>query len=103
MVKDTVSNGLVFDRENDFDPALEVASHPICGARVKTRLGKMGALEIKYSAMLKEAAKDTAHANIFADAFESRDQPTYASNDEADTDTGARSRVQVVDRLFIDK
>ena len=59
----------VLDREDGFDPAIEVAWHPVGAACEDVGLAAIAIFEVEDAAVFQVASKYTAHADVFAHAF----------------------------------
>ena len=59
----------VLDREDGFDPAIEVAWHPVGAACEDVGLAAIAIFEVEDAAVFQVASKYTAHADVFAHPF----------------------------------
>jgi hypothetical protein len=76
----------VFNRKHQFDPAEEIARHPISAAG--KNLWLTGILEIENAAVFEEPIHDAAHRNVVAQTLQLGAQTTNPAHDQIDFHTG---------------
>ena len=60
----------VLEREDRFNPPIEVAGHPVGAAGKDVWLVTTAVFEVEDTAVFQIASKNTAHSDVFADAFD---------------------------------
>src|SRR5262249_38677019 len=101
LVNDLVAQRLVFHRERQFDPPIEISRHPIC-AREKD-LGLACIFEVKNPAVLEKPANDADNANVFAEIGNLGTKTTDTADHDIDRHICAGSFVKLLDDLLIDE
>ena len=101
FVDDAPAQFRVEDRKRDFDPAEQVAPHPVGRREPHVRLAAV--LEIPDAMVLEEAAEDRAHADVLGRAGHARPQRARAAHDEVDLHPGLRRRLQRADHALLDQ
>jgi peroxiredoxin Q/BCP len=87
--------------EDDLDPVVEVARHPVGTA--DEEFGGSVVFEAVDAAMLEEAADDGTDGDIFADAGDARAQAADSAYDELDLDAGGGGFVEGFDEGAVDE
>lgn len=82
-VFEVAEGGFVFDGEDDFAAAVEVAGHPVGAACVNFAFA-VSVGEPEYAGVFEEAADDGTHADVFAEAGDAWAQGAHAADDEVD-------------------
>ena len=93
----------VLDGEDALDAAEEVPWHPVGAAGEDSGPGAAAVFKIEDAAVLEVAAKNTAHADVLADAFNAGHEHADAAHDEVDLHTGLRGLVELFDGLPVDE
>src|SRR5262245_27181839 len=92
---DAFFDPFVFDREEDFDPAVEIAVHEVGAAQIDLFIAAVD--EAIDAGMFEEAADDAADADRLAAAGPAGAQTAYAADDQVDGHALARGRVHLLD------
>ena len=87
----------VLDRDEHFDPLVEVARHPVGAAQVDLFVAAVR--EIKDAAVLEESPDDAAHANTVADSANAWPERADAADQQFDINARLRCLVQGYDHL----
>ena len=82
----------ILNRGHGFDPAIEIARHPVSTADQEFGLATVG--KPKQTGVFKKAANYTGNADRFANARQSWPQAAHAANDQFDLDPSLRGFVE---------
>src|SRR5262247_581695 len=96
LADDALLDPFVFDREEDFDAAVEVAVHEVSAAQVDLFLTAVD--EAIDAGMFEEAPDDAADADRLAAAGPAGAQAADAADDQVDGHALARGRIHLLDQ-----
>ena len=100
---DTLTVLGVFNRENALDAAKEVSGHPVGASCENMGLRAAAVFKVKDTTVLEIASEDTAHTDIFADAFDAGHEHTDTAYDQLDFNACLGSFVEQFDALAVDE
>lgn len=99
-------DGTVFDRDQRFDPAVEIARHPVGGGNEHLRPPRRQFVtrrETDDPAVLQKPADDTADPYVLRQTRDARPQATDAPNYQINRDPGIGGFVKLIDDIRVDQ
>ena len=101
LVNDALADGGVFDGEEDFDSAEEIAGHPIGASEVEG--GIAGVFEVENPRVFEVATDDGTDSDILTNFGDSWSETADAADDEIDFDAGVGGEVEGFNEFLIDE